>query len=103
MIQLFKKILDKLDPPANDWVLSRFGGCEAPIAAPSAQQGENVEDEAGPVSEASPLSAHGPFDRWFDEQESVEAGPPQSGEVLSPNASQVPAAERTPERKSGTS
>jgi hypothetical protein len=99
MLHLLKKFLDKLEPPANDWVLSRFGGCEAPILAPSAQVESSPADGLAPTG-TPPLSAPEPFDRWFDGQDSVDAGPPQSGLVMSPNVSVDEPS--TAERKSRT-
>jgi len=106
MIQLLKKLLDKLETPANDWVLSRFGGSEAPVSSRrGAVAAESpLADDQGPESETMPLSSAGPFDHWFDEQQRAsETSPPQSGEVMSRNASDETATLHEPERKSRVS
>lgn len=94
MVRPFKKLLSKLEIPKNDWVLSRFGGCEPP-SDPHATigEGEQSEEEEAPESQA-PTSVAARLLNWFD------AGPndvaPQSGSRMSSNAS---AAEGSEERQ----
>ena len=115
MIRLLKRLFDKLDPPANDWVLSRFGGNEAPVSVrgsrvtsvPEASLDEaplsgamRPMSEAMPaMSEAMPPSSKGAFDHWFDDAETIDASPPQSREMVSPNASHGPVGGRDAERR----
>ena len=92
MLQLLKKLLDKLEPPANDWVLSRFGGYEGPE---STVQRRN-RPAASTAAAAEPASQS-----WFEE------GSPPSGNVSSNAPVEVSdgniAAPPTPERKSRAS
>ena len=88
MVRPVKKLLSKLEIPKNDWVLSRFGGCEPP-SNPTASDldGELVEEEA-PVSQAPTSVAARLLNRWFDFSPTDDvAVPPQSGARLSSNAS----------------
>ncbi len=89
MVRPFKKLLSKLEIPKNDWVLSRFGGCEPPSnpLASSALETEQVEDEA-PVSQAPASVAARLLSRWFDQGAAEDVTvPPQSTERVSSNAS----------------
>ncbi len=101
MIRLIKRLFDKLEPPANDWVLSRFGGVEAPVSVRESQTTAETEtnDDQAPLSEAMPPSSKGAFDHWFDEAETIDASPPQSCEIVSPNASREFGSARDAERK----
>jgi hypothetical protein len=101
----FNKLLARLELPANDWVLSRFGSLEAPTEASAAPLGEpsaTTLEESPPVAEepAAPSSqwrvrvAARLFDHWFGQEPAADAAdaadttaPPQSGERTSPNAS----------------
>ena len=125
MIRLLKRLFDKLEPPAaNDWVLSRFGGNEAPVSSRSSRASQVASEadgsaDQGPLSEPMPASSKGAFDHWFDDAETIDASPPQSRESVSPNASREPSvrdaerrapsvsgemvAVREPERKSRVS
>lgn len=88
MVLPFKKLLSKLEIPKNDWVLSRFGGCEppsAPNASPS--EGPAVDDDA-PASQAPISLAARLLNSWFDSSSADDVTvPPQSSARLSSNAS----------------
>ena len=101
MIRLLKRLFDKLEPPANDWVLSRLGGNEAPVSLRSSQvpTAAGARAEQAELAEEMPPSSKGAFDHWFDEAETIEASPPQSRESMSPNASREVAASRDAERR----
>ncbi len=92
MIQLIKKLLDKLEPPANDWVLSRYGGQDDDQEAADASAEPNGAEDEPPVSAVARVGTKRNFKSWFaeqeallDEQEALERSP-ESGEVSS-NAS----------------
>lgn len=93
---VLKKILSKFAIPDNDWVLSRFGGCEP--SAPS----EACEEEP-PASQAPTSVAARILNRLLDPTAADDpATPPQSGARVSSNASgEDPLPE--PERKSRAS
>jgi hypothetical protein len=82
MKQLLKRLLDKLEPPANDWVLSRFGGYEGPETAAES-------DEPLPVSTIARKGSERSFKSWFDEQELLEEASPDSLERGSPGSGEV--------------
>lgn len=86
MLQLLKKLLSNLEPPANDWVLSRFGGYEGPEST--------VQRRKAPAEEPASQS-------W------IEEASPASGSVSSNAPVDFPdgniAATPTPERKSRVS
>lgn len=87
MVTPFKKILSKLEIPKNDWVLSRFGGCEPPPDAPSADLESGPVDDDAPVSQAPISVAARLFNRWFDHGSAEDvSAPPQSVARMSPNA-----------------
>jgi len=103
MVRPFKKLISKLEIPKDDWVLSRFGGCEPPSDPTAAAVG--VEDEA-PASQAPPSVAARIFNRLFEPITADDvAMPPQSGERLSSNASadEPPEPSEEEERKSRAS
>jgi len=88
MVRPLKKLLSKFEIPKNDWVLSRFGGCEPP-SNPVASDGDSglVAEEA-PVSEAPISVAARLLNRLLDINPADDATvPPQSGARLSSNAS----------------
>ena len=87
MITVLKKMLAKLDVPADDWVLSRYGGCEAP-------NGANEVD--APVSGVRPLQVR---DEPVDEAPLSDGASvlSQSDEPVSPTA---PVEDYDPKRKS---
>jgi hypothetical protein len=95
MVLPFKKLLSKLEIPKNDWVLSRFGGCEPPSDPVAAAElgSEPIEEEA-PVSQAPTSVAARLFNRWFDQGAADDVSvPPQSCARLSSNASEADALE----------
>jgi hypothetical protein len=99
MVLPFKKLLSKLEIPKNDWVLSRFGGCEPP-SNPTASDSALVEEEA-PTSQAPSSVAARLLNRWLDINPTDDgAVPPQSSARVSSNAS---GHEATKERKSRAS
>ncbi|HEX2669565.1 MAG TPA: hypothetical protein VHM25_01775 [Polyangiaceae bacterium] len=104
MVPPFKKLLSKLELPKNDWVLSRFGGCEPPSnPVASDDQTALVEDEA-PVSQAPPSVAARLLNRLFDVSPTDDvAVPPQSGARVSSNASDDDELSDEDERKSRAS
>src|SRR4051812_47127278 len=95
MVRPFKKLLSKLEIPKNDWVLSRFGGCEPP-SEPRATGGEQSQEEA-PESQP-PASVAARLLEWWDASPSDVA--PQSGARMSSNASEDEALQEKAERKS---
>lgn len=89
MVLPFKKLFSKLEVPKDDWVLSRFGGCEPPSNPNAASPEDLVEggDEA-PVSHAPTSVARRLLKSLFDTASPDEAAvPPQSGARVSSNAS----------------
>jgi|GEM_PF-6950467 len=89
MVPPFKKFLSKLELPKNDWVLSRFGGCEPPSTptASSDDGGLEAEEEA-PASQAPISVAARLLSRLLDGSSTDDvAVPPQSGARVSSNAS----------------
>jgi hypothetical protein len=124
MVLPFKKLLSKLEIPKNDWVLSRFGGCEPPSdpAAtsrallependwvlsrfggcepppdPGATNDEALTEEAAPLSQAPVSVAARLLNRLFDPGCGDDPTvPPQSCSRMSSNASET---ERTPEHE----
>ncbi len=102
MFQRLKRLLDKLETPANDWVLSRFGDPDAPVSSRDSRR-PTEPPAVDELPESMPPSSKGSFDHWFDEQETVDASPPRSREIVSPNVSGEMVAVREPERKSRVS
>ncbi|HEY0469906.1 MAG TPA: hypothetical protein VGC79_37225 [Polyangiaceae bacterium] len=95
-----KKLVSKLELPTNDWVLSRFGGCEppAPPATTEREIAEDAAEELAPVSQAPVSVAARLFDRLFNQSiENDAPEPPQSGERLSPNATGDGPSKRPPD------
>jgi len=87
MVRPFKKLLSKLDIPKNDWVLSRFGGCEPPSNPRAANVERDPAGEEAPISQGPSSVAARLLTRWFDGAGHDEATiPPQSGARLSSNA-----------------
>jgi hypothetical protein len=101
MALLLTKLRSKLELPANDWVLARFGRFEAsedpgttPLTRPGAGAPASSEASAANVSASLP-------DQSVD-QEAVDdsASPPQSMWRVSQNASVDAGSEIPPEHKS---
>jgi hypothetical protein len=131
MVLPFKKILSKLEIPKNDWVLSRFGGCEPPSDPTATSRAlvepENdwvlsrfggcepppdpgVSDDHTPVEEEAPLSqapvsvAARILNRWFDAGSADDlAVPPQSCSRMSSNASDAELADEEEHEESRAS
>ena len=88
MVLPFKKILSKFEIPKNDWVLSRFGGCEPP-SNPAASDDSGLVEEDAPVSQAPSSVAARLLNRLLDISLVDDATvPPQSGARVSSNASE---------------
>jgi hypothetical protein len=88
MVLPFKRLLSKLEIPKNDWVLSRFGGCEPPSNPhASGADREPVEEEEAPASQAPTSVAARLLNRLFDTGSAEDAVPPQSCARVSSNAS----------------
>ena len=101
MIALLKKVWSKLEVPEDDWLLSRYGGCE-PLADADSATGLDNESPAANDAVGAPESASVPFSNWFGEEVSDESAPPQSGEMSS-NASYDIAPQDEVERRSRAS
>lgn len=94
MVLPFKKLLSKLEIPKDDWVLSRFGGCEPPSDPAAAEVDSGLVEEEAPVSQAPTSVAARLFNRWFDAGTTDDVTvPPQSCARVSSNASDEDALE----------
>lgn len=82
MIALLKKVWAKLEVPEDDWLLSRYGGCE-PLDGAAAANGLDSELPGANDASTPPVSARQPFSNWFGEEVVDESAPPQSVEMSS--------------------
>jgi hypothetical protein len=99
MARQIKKLLSKLELPTNDWVLSRFGGCEPGPPPPSADK--PLVEEPTPESQRPASVAARLLERWFDRgAEGDSTQPPQSGERVSLKVSGEEPPSELPDRES---
>lgn len=101
MIALLKKVWAKLEVPEDDWLLSRYGGCE-PLDEAETATGLDGDVPVAKGANGSSALANVPFSNWFGEEVLDESAPPQSGEMSS-NASYDIAPQVEVERRSRAS